>query len=492
MNILFASSEVFPLIKTGGLADVSAGLPLALQKSGQDVRIVMPGYPQALARGGRLQTVAEFEQDFPGRLLQGRLPGSRLPVWFVDIPEYFQRAGGPYATAGGLDWPDNAERFAAFSRVVCRLAQNRLGLDWPVDIVHANDWQTGLVPALLSREKTRPASVFTIHNLAYQGLFPWETFNRLKLPQELWSVDGLEFHGRLSLLKGGLVFADQLTTVSPSYAKEIQTPQFGYGLEGLLRHRAKDLHGILNGVDYRQWNPARDPHLAANYSRTRPQGKRTNKQALQQCFGLPQNAHIALVGMVGRMVEQKGFDLVLHALPWLLQQPLQLVILGSGDKRLESELLAAGRRHPERIGVKIGYDEALAHLLEAGADIFLMPSRFEPCGLNQIYSQRYGTVPVVHRTGGLIDSVVDTTPETLAAGTATGFHFSPAEPEPLAQAMARAVEYYQQPEYWHRLVDAGMRADFSWQRSAAQYLALYETLRETAAKQPGQPNPQKR
>ncbi len=484
MNILFASSEVFPLIKTGGLADVSAGLPLALQKSGQDVRIVMPGYPEALAKGGRLKTVAEFTQDFSGRLLQGRLPGSRLPVLFVDIPEYFQRAGGPYGSASGYDWPDNAERFTAFSRLVCRLAMNELGLNWPVDIVHCNDWQTGLAPALLSREPSRPATVFTIHNLAYQGLFPWETFNRLRLPPEFWSVHGLEFHGQLSLLKGGLYYADRLTTVSPSYAREIQTPEFGYGLEGLLRERAGHLRGILNGVDYSQWNPARDRHLAANYSRTRLEGKRANKLALQRRFALPENPDIALVGMIGRMVEQKGFDLVLQALPWLLQQPLQLIVLGSGDKNLEMELQQAARRHPGAMAVHIGYDESLAHLIEAGSDMFLMPSRFEPCGLNQIYSLRYGTVPVVHHTGGLIDSVIDATPETLANGTATGFHFYRPEPAALSQAVTRAIETYQQPKLWRQLMDAGMRADFSWPRSAEHYLRLYRELL------PASPSPQ--
>ena len=482
MKILFATSEAYPLIKTGGLADVSGSLPRAIRNLGHDIRLVLPAYRGVAEKAGKLKTVASL--SLPGtpdevRILQGRLPGSTVKLYLVDSPVHFDRAGGPYGAPQGGDWPDNAHRFALFARAICELAMDRAGLDWQPELVHCNDWQTGLVPALLTLETDRPATVFTIHNLAYMGLFDTATFHDLKLPAEWWSLHGLEFHGQLSLIKGGLSFADWITTVSPTYAEEIQTPEYGYGLEGLLTHRADRLTGILNGVDYRDWSPCNDPHLVKPYSLRRLAGKRDNKRALQKTFGLPV-ADVPLLGHVGRLVEQKGIDLLLDSLPELLAQDLQLVILGSGQPELEQALQQAQAAHPKRFGVHIGYDEGLSHRLEAGADLFLMPSRFEPCGLNQLYSLRYGTVPVVRRTGGLADSVVDTSPATLADGTATGFQFDAPSAPALLATIERALAVYAEPEQWRQLLARGMKADFSWTRSAHRYLDLYSRITTSA------------
>ena len=479
MDILFASSEAHPLIKTGGLADVSGSLPRAIRNSKQEIRLILPAYPAAVEAAGPLKAVATLEvtgASSPVRLLQGRLPHTRVRLYLVDCPEYFDRKGGPYSQPDGTDWPDNADRFALFSRVACEIAMNRAGLDWQPQLVHCNDWQTGLVPALLSLEATRPATLFTIHNLAYQGLFDRQAFERLGLPHEWWSMEALEFHGHLSFIKGGLVFADWINTVSPRYAEEICTPQFGCGLEGLLTHRKSQLSGILNGVDYRVWSPSRDPLIARRYSARTLRLKLENKRVLQTAFGLPDDPFVPVFAHVGRLVDQKGIDLILELLPELLQRHLQLVILGTGQPELEAALRKAGKQHPERVGVRIEYDEALSHQLEAGADAFLMPSRFEPCGLNQLYSLRYGTPPVVNNTGGLADSVTDASEASLAAGTATGFVFNRPEPQPLLDAIDRALALYAEPDRWKQLMQTGMQQDFSWTRSAAAYLDLYSAL----------------
>jgi starch synthase len=476
-KILFVTSEAHPLIKTGGLGDVSASLPAALKALGQDVRLLLPGYRDALRAAGELRLVASFPIHGgaePVRLLEGHLPGTEVPCWFVYLPRYFDRPGHPYLAPDGHDWPDNAARFTAFCRSALTVARDRAGLAWTPDVVHCQDWQTGLVPALLARESPRPATVFSIHNLAYQGLFPWHTFLDLGLPLDLWAVDAMEFYGRFSFIKGGLVFADRLSTVSPTYAREILTPAFGFGLEGVLRLRADRLVGILNGIDYKAWNPASDPFIAQHYDAHSLDLKRLNKSALQQELGLPPEQHIPLIGMVGRLVEQKGFDLMLNALRRLMEQEtLQWVVLGSGERRFEQALHQAARRYPERIAVHIGYHEALAHRVEAGVDLFLMPSRFEPCGLNQMYSLRYGTLPIVHRTGGLADTVVDATEEAMARGVATGFVFDAPTPPALSEAVTRALRLYRRPELWRRLQVTGMRQDFSWESSASHYLDLY-------------------
>ncbi|MFQ5644257.1 MAG: glycogen synthase GlgA, partial [Thiogranum sp.] len=463
----------------GGLADVAGSLPRAIKNARHEIRLILPAYPAAIANAGKLKTVAEL--GLPGatapiRLLQGRLPHSRVRLYLVDAPEYFERPGGPYSTPQGDDWPDNAERFALFARAVCRVAMNRAGLEWQPGVVHCNDWQTGLVPALLSLEKARPATLFTIHNLAYQGLFDRDRFDALQLPGDWWSMEKLEYHQQMSFIKGGLVFADRITTVSPTYAREIRTAALGCGLEGLLEHRREFLTGILNGVDYRVWSPGRDTLLPYTYTAHRPAAKQKNKTELQKAFGLPVEPGLPLFGHVGRLVEQKGIDLILQLLPELLQRPMQLVILGTGQPALEEALRQAGNSHPEHIGVRIDYDEKLAHLIEAGSDSFLMPSRFEPCGLNQLYSLRYGTPPIVRRTGGLADSVVDASDHALAQHAATGFVFGAASPADLLHAIDRALALYARPEAWRQLMQTGMREDFSWTRSAAAYIDLYGRL----------------
>ena len=477
MKILFATSEAHPLIKTGGLADVSGSLPRALRNTKQDIRLVLPAYPAAKAAASAHKAIINFTPagaSSPVTLLQGRLPKTRVPVYLVDAPDYFDRPGGPYSQPDGKDWPDNDQRFAQFCRAVCAIALDQAGLDWQPDLVHCNDWQTGLVPALLSLHSPRPASLFTIHNLAYQGLFSQAQFQALELPPQWWSMQGLEFYDQFSFIKGGLVFADWLTTVSPTYAREICTPAYGNGLDGLLTTRANVLTGILNGVDYQVWNPGRDTLIPQTYTSRTLKQKQINKAALQEAFGLPVEPSIPLCGHVGRLVEQKGIDLIIELYPALLDRNVQLVMLGTGQPEYESALRKLARQYPQQVQAHIGYDEKLSHLVEAGADLFLMPSRFEPCGLNQLYSLRYGTPPVVRHTGGLADSVVDATPEQLAQQTATGFVFAEARVEDLLGSINRALDLYEQPAQWRQIVRTGMQQDFSWTRSAAAYLEVYK------------------
>jgi len=472
---LFVASEAHPLIKTGGLGDVAGSLPRALRNLGVDLRLLLPAYSGLLERAGRCVPVATTEiGGCTVSILQTRLPGSRVRVWLADCPPLYGRAGNPYTDADGLPWADNAERFSIFSRVAVSIALDQLGLGWRPDVVHCNDWQTGLVPALLGLEDQRPASIFTIHNLAYQGLFPDVTFRELGLPAHLWRHEALEFHNQLSFLKGGLVYADRINTVSPSYAQEIQTPAMGCGMDGILRHRKNRLSGILNGVDMQEWNPGSDSNLPHTYNYRRLAGKSENKRALQQHFRLPvKSDDIPLVGLVGRLVHQKGIDIILGALPRLARLPLQMVLLGSGDKRFESSLRKAAAKYPDRIGVHIGYDERLAHLIEAGADAFLMPSRFEPCGLNQMYSLRYGTLPIVSSVGGLADTVCDITEENIADGTASGFVIKHLESDGLIATVDRMLGLYRDKTTWLKIQRAGMLKKFSWKQSAQQYLSLY-------------------
>ena len=475
MKILFASSEVYPLIKTGGLADVSGSLPVAFAELGHDVRIVMPGYQQAMRLAEDVQSISAFSTALGiVEILQGKLPGTTVPVWMVNAPEYFARDGNPYLNDDGHLWEDSAERFGQFCFAIVEIAQNRAGLEWQPEIVHCNDWQTGLVPALLNAEPRRPVTVFTIHNLAYQGVFPYSSFIDLGLPNNLWSIDGLEFYGQMSFMKGGLSFADQITTVSPNYASEIQTEEYGYGLNGLLSHRSDVLSGIINGIDQQEWNSATDSHLVKNYSQDSLALKIENKRSLQDTYDIERIDDKPLIGMIGRIVEQKGIDLVIDAIRDLLALDIQLVILGTGSTEYEQQLSQLATEFPRHIGVKIGFSERLAHQIEAGADIFLMPSRFEPCGLNQMYSLRYGTLPVVRLTGGLADTVVDATPENILAGTATGFVFMEASADALSTAIERAVALYQQKSRWNRLQITAMQQDYSWQKSASRYIDLFE------------------
>lgn len=476
LKILFASSEVHPLIKTGGLADVAGSLPQALQAAGLEVVVILPAYADAVAKAGALTPIAQL--TVAGRtatLLAGYLPQTTVPVWLVDQADYFQRNGNPYHGPQG-EWPDNPQRFAFFSQVVVAIAQNQAQLNWQPDLVHCNDWPTGLVPALLALSTPRPATVFTIHNLAYQGVYDRDRYHQLALPPELWHSEGLEFHNQFSFIKGGIAFADWVTTVSPHYAQEIRMPPLGYGLDGLLRHRGQRLSGILNGIDYQQWDPEQDPLLPAHFSVNDLSGKRANKAALQRGFGLAENPDIPLFAHIGRLVEQKGIDLLLRIMPdlHLHSQPLQVVILGSGDHYLEQKLQRAAVQYTDMLKIKIGYDEALAHQIEAGADFFLMPSRFEPCGLNQLYSLRYGTLPIVHNTGGLADTVVHSTRQTLADRTATGIVFAPAEPLALLNAINQALTLYLAPQSRQQLITTAMQQDFSWTHSAQEYIQLYQ------------------
>lgn len=474
-RILFCASEAYPLIKTGGLADVAGSLPHALKKLGHDVRIVLPAYTDVLAqlKHPPLLQVETRIQDHIVGIRQTTLPGSRVPVWLVDCPELYRREGNPYHDQHGHPWPDNALRFALFCRAVTAIALNRCGLDWQPQLVHGNDWQTGLVPALLSQAPQRPATVFTIHNLAYQGAFDRATFEQLQLDESFWHYQRLEYYNQVSFIKGGLVYADRINTVSPTYAREIQTAEFGHGLEGLLQHRAERLSGILNGINTEIWNPGTDTYLPHKYNHQHLPGKARNKQALQQHLGLAQEPHVLLLGLVSRLARQKGIDMLLAILPQLEQRPVQLALLGSGDKAYEQALLAAANRHPQTVALQLGYDERLAHLIEAGADVFLMPSRFEPCGLNQMYSQQYGTLPVVTRVGGLADTVVDADADNYAQGIASGFIMTEINETALLQAIDRAITLYADQEGWKKLMRYSMRLDRSWAHSAKEYAELY-------------------
>ncbi|OLC32358.1 MAG: starch synthase [Armatimonadetes bacterium 13_1_40CM_64_14] len=473
MKILFCVSEAVPLAKTGGLADVGGALPAALAAVGCDVRVVLPRYRSISERGWRpvgTVDVSSGGEAVSGTILDGTMPETAVPTWLVDQPKYFDRSG-LYGEAG-RDYPDNLARFGFFCRAVLAWVGRQ---SWKPDLIHCNDWQTALIPPLIRAERAeRTPTLLTIHNLAYQGLFPAQEFALTGLPASFFTMAGLEFWGQVNVLKGGLVFADTLTSVSETYAREIQTAEFGAGLDGVLRDRARDLWGILNGVDYRVWDPSHDPLIPAQYSAGDLTGKRICKEHLQREFGLYERPDIPIVGMVTRLVDQKGLDLVEAAVEDLFAFGVQLVVLGAGDARYEQVLGELPRRYPKRAGIRIGFDNALAHRIEAGADLFLMPSRYEPSGLNQLYSLRYGTVPVVRHTGGLADSIVDTTPDTLAAGTANGFVFVAYDAPAMLQALRRALEAFRTPHTWRRVQKTGMAADFSWTASARKYHALYD------------------
>lgn len=474
-KILFVTSEVYPLIKTGGLADVSNSLPKALAQTGQEVKLVVPHYHALNLHAPVFERCTFKVGTHTVRLLETLLPESDVRIWLVDCPEYFGLPGNPYVDAAGNAYSNNAERFALFCRVAIEIAMNRVGLDWKADVVHCHDWQTGLIPALLSLEYQCPPTVFTIHNLAYQGLFNGLMAATLQLPSQLLSSDGLEFHGMISFIKGGIAYADKITTVSPTYAQEIQTPELGYGLEGLLAYRNQDLVGIINGIDD-DWHPRTDPLIAKNYTIDTLVDKKENKKALQAQLNLPVDENVLLIGLISRLVEQKGIDMILDCLPELLDFPIQFVVLGSGDRGFEARLQEFALANAHKLSLTLGYNESLAHLIEAGADVFLMPSRFEPCGLNQMYSQRYGTLPIVRKTGGLADTVVDTLPSTLANQTATGFVFNDAHEGALLEAIKRAGVLYAFPESWRQIQINAMHGDFSWKSSAEQYLEVYEGI----------------
>ena len=480
MRVLFASSEVYPLAKTGGLADVSAALPKALTALGVETHLLLPGYPQAIETACNKTVeieLADFMGAGPIRLIFARTPDLGIQTWLVDCPSLFRRPGGPYQDQNGEDWPDNARRFALFSHVGAQLSRGQLLEHWHADVVHANDWPTGLVPAILTDAAgRRPATVFTIHNLAYQGLFPAALYSQLGLPDEAFNPDALEFHGKISFLKAGIRYGDRLTTVSPTYAREILTAEYGCGLEGLLQRRAQDLVGILNGADYEIWDPERDVYLPNNFSSANMAGKRACKTALLEEFGIKADLEVPLIVFVSRITDQKMADVVAGALPEVIGHGALCVLLGDGERHLEEQFAAAALRYPGRIAFRVGYDEPLAHRLMAGGDILLHPARYEPCGLTQLYAMRYGTIPVVRSTGGLRDTVVDATDDTLSGETATGFVFEGVTGNDMVHCVGRAVALYQQPMAWRKLQRQAMAQDFSWAGPARQYLALYQSL----------------
>lgn len=496
MRIVLASSEAVPFAKTGGLADVASALAKALAELGHEVRLVLPYYVARCEWDARPKypvrpvpdaiDVRIGERSVSGRFLTTTLPGTDVPVWLVDQPAYFARV--PLYQERGADFADNCERFVFFSRAVLEAARRFEG----VDVLHLNDWQTGLVPALLEIEgRDDPAlrsaaSVFTIHNLAYQGVFWHHDMPLTGLGWEHFTWREMESYGRLNLMKTGLVFANRLTTVSPTYAKEIRTKEFGCGLEGVLEERSARLAGILNGVDTDEWDPATDRALPKTYdARSWEQGKSICKQALQTELGLPVRSDVPLFGMISRMADQKGFDLIAQAAADILAHDVQLCFLGTGERRYEDLLRSLAERHPDRIAATIGFDEGLAHRIEAGCDAYLMPSRYEPCGLNQLYSLIYGTVPVVRAVGGLADSVVDVDEAHLAAGTANGFSFREATGAALAHAVGRAAAAYRDRGTWRQLVATGMAQDWSWTRSARRYVEIYESALGDVRGRPG-------
>ena len=479
LKVLFVLAEAYPLAKTGGLGDVGPALARALIEAGAEVRILMPAYRGAAEKFAGHPAGKPFralEGSDRVRLVRGRLPEFGIPTWLLDCPALYDRPGGPYADEHGHDWWDNALRFGMLSKVAAMFATGD-GLDgWKADVVHGHDWHAGLAPAYTAFDaEATAATVFTIHNLVYQGNFDRKVRHALGIESLAFHMDGLEFYGHLSFMKAGLWYSDRITTVSPTYAGQITDEEYGCGMDGLLRHRRDRLTGIMNGVDHDLWDPRTDKLLPAHYGLGDMDGKRLCKTLLQDRFGLPRGADVPVVGMVGRMTHQKGWDLLVDAMPRLLPDRVQFVLVGNGDEALEAAVERLADRHGDSIGFHRGYDEALAHLVFAGADIFTVPSRFEPAGLTQMYAQCYGTPPVVRRTGGLADSVTEATGAAIADGSGTGFFFERPAADALAAALARAVRIYRSDRDTWRLVQAnGMRRDFSWHAAAARYLEVYE------------------
>lgn len=473
MRILSVASEAYPLVKTGGLADVVGALPAALVPHGIRMTTLIPGYAAVLAAcEGRAIHKWRDLLGSEARLLHGQIDGQ--PLLVLDAPGHFSRDGGPYGDASGADWTDNWRRFAALSRAAAEIACGEVpGIE--VDILHAHDWQAALAPAYVRYARSSVRTVMTVHNIAFQGRFDAEIFPRLGFPKKAWAIDGVEYFGGVGFLKAGLQAADAITTVSPTYAREILRPEFGMGLEGLIASRADRVSGIINGIDTSVWDPETDTALAARYNARALDQRQLNKRAVEQAFGLkPGGGPIFTV--ISRLTWQKGMDILAQCLDDLVAMGGRLALLGSGDQSLEQLFLAAEQRHPGRIGVRIGYDEPISHLLQGGADAILIPSRFEPCGLTQLYGLAYGCVPIVSRTGGLADTIIDANAAALAAGVATGIHFDGVTQVALKFALRRAVDLYADPARWRNLQQRGMGADFSWGTSGAAYAALYQGL----------------
>jgi starch synthase len=470
VSVLFPTSEARPLVKTGGLADVSGALPGALRDIGIDCRLLLPGYQNVLSGIVNPREIARFEH-IPGfgvvRLIEATMPEADVPVYVIDYPWHYLRPGGLYQDPSGKDYTDSAWRFALLSRVAALLSGPNSPLDWHPDVMHCHDWQTGLAPAYLRFGGGGAASVMTVHNLAYQGIFPPDMVEPLGLPAASFGVEGVEYYGNLSFLKAGLYYADWITTVSPSYALEIQQDSTGMGMQGLLSSRSGRLSGILNGIDTSDWNPSSDLHLSCEYSQRAPAGKKRCKASLQADLNLDPQANAPLFGIISRLTYQKGLDWILQVSDGIVARGGQICLLGTGDSILENAFRGLAAKYPGRVSATIGYDEGLSHRIEAGIDFFLMPSRFEPCGLNQMYSQRYGSLPIVHATGGLKDTVDD---------GVTGFVFSEDSPHALWLTIERALAAYADKTLMRRMISTAMARDFSWEKSARAYAALYETL----------------
>ena len=475
MKVLSVSSEVFPLVKTGGLADVAGALPIALKPFGIEMKTLMPGYPAVMKVIRDPVVRLQFDDLLgePATVLEARHEG--LDILVLDAPAYYDRAGGPYLDSTGKDYPDNWRRFAALSLAGAEIAAGLMP-DWRPDIVHAHDWQGAMTPVYMRYYPTPELpSVLTIHNIAFQGQFGPEIFPGLRLPPQAFSVEAIEYYGHIGFLKGGLQTAHAITTVSPSYAGEILTAEFGMGLEGVIGTRIDSLHGIVNGIDHDVWNPATDPVVHTHYTGTSLKSRGANRAAICEFFGLhDDNAPIFCI--ISRLTWQKGMDLIAATADEIVAMGGKLAILGSGDPALEGSLLAAAARHPGRIGVSIGYNEPMSHLMQAGCDAIIIPSRFEPCGLTQLYGLRYGCVPIVAHTGGLADTVIDANHAALAAKVATGIQFSPVTATGLLQAIRRALHLYADQKVWTQLQKQGMKSDVSWEKSAERYAALYSSL----------------
>ncbi|TVP52895.1 MAG: glycogen synthase GlgA [Halomonadaceae bacterium] len=475
MKILLVAAEMAPLAKVGGLGDVIGSLPAALVARGHDVQVLIPAYHQQLTQGLATHVTLTTGR---GRIVESNHHDLPCPVWLLETPGFLRRRGRPYLNKAGEPWSDNPIQFGLLSRVAADIASGNLAMGWQPDVVHCNDWHTGLTPVWMRLQGAAPASVMTIHNAGFNGCYPAQTLERLGLPAHLYHPDALEFYGSLSLLKAGVIFSDRVTTVSPSYAAEIQTAEFGGGLDGVYRARSGVLSGILNGIDYACWNPSTDPVLHHPFDAEQTDGKSHQRQQLIRELGLAfdHNHKAPVIAWVGRLTEQKGIDLLLHALPQLMQKNLRLVVLGAGDKHWERELLKLGKIHQGRLAVHTGFNEELAHKLYAGADMLLMPSRFEPCGLAQLIAMRYGTVPLVTPVGGLKDTVMDGDPKSDAAN---GLLISAPDVDALLATVDRALELYDQPQRWQQRMVNAMKLRFEWDQAAAAYEALYrDALKE--------------
>jgi starch synthase len=476
VRVLSVASEIYPIIKTGGLADVAGALPIALKAEGIEMRTLVPGYPAVIDALEAAETLLEWPLFFGGTTRLLSAAHGELDLLVLDAPYLFARPGNPYLSPEGVDWPDNGQRFAALARMADNIGLGAVASYVP-DIVHAHDWQAALAPAYLHYSgRPRPGTVLTIHNMAYQGRFPRQMLEEIGLPPDSFTLYGVEYYGDIGFLKAGLRFADRITTVSPTYAKEIQSDEGGMGLAGLLRDRAHDIVGILNGVDTTVWNPATDAAIANRFDAEHLDARAANKAALQQRFGLTPSPDALLLGVISRLSWQKGLDLLLQNLPTVLDEGMQLALLGSGDADLQDGFRAAAESHPGRIGVVIGYDEALAHSIQAGADALVVPSRFEPCGLTQLCALRYGAIPIVSHVGGLEDTVVDADDAAIARGTATGFKFGPVTAENLAAALRRAHGTFRDRDAWRKLQQRGLSTDVSWRDRAGRYADLYREL----------------